>query len=30
VIWLVFDVGHWEQAQQGTIWIDDIQLVPKE
>jgi hypothetical protein len=30
VIWLVFDVGHWEQAQQGTIWIDNIQLVPKE
>lgn len=28
VVWMAFDVGHWEMAQTGTIWIDDIQLVP--
>lgn len=27
VIWLAFDLGGWERAQQGTIWIDDIRLV---
>jgi hypothetical protein len=30
VAWLVFDVGHWEQAQAGSIWIDDIQLALPE
>ena len=30
VVWLVFDVGHWEQAQAGSIWIDDIQLAQPE
>lgn len=27
VIWLAFDLGSGERAQQGTIWIDDIRLV---
>jgi hypothetical protein len=27
VVWIVFDVGDWETAQAGTVWIDDIQLV---
>lgn len=27
VVWMAFNVGHWEKPQMGTIWIDDIQLV---
>ncbi|MBN1966442.1 MAG: hypothetical protein JW910_17460 [Anaerolineae bacterium] len=30
VVWIVFDVGQWEQAQAGTIWIDDVQFVVDE
>jgi hypothetical protein len=28
IVWLAFDFGHWQQPQQGTIWIDNLQLVP--
>ncbi len=24
VVWVAFDVGNWESAQQGTIWIDNL------
>ena len=27
VVWLVFDVGDWEYAQVGSIWIDDLALI---
>jgi len=27
VVWIVFDVGHWETPQHGSIWIDDLQLI---
>jgi hypothetical protein len=27
VVWLVFDVGYWETAQVGSIWIDDLALI---
>ncbi|MBN1202204.1 MAG: hypothetical protein JXJ20_10145 [Anaerolineae bacterium] len=27
VIWLVFDIGDWQYAQQGAIWIDDVHLI---
>ncbi len=30
VAWMAFNVGHWENPQVGTIWIDDIQLVTAE
>jgi hypothetical protein len=26
VVWIVFDVGYWESAQSGAVWIDDVQL----
>ncbi len=28
VVWITFDVGYWDAEQEGTIWIDDIQLIP--
>lgn len=27
VVWLAFDVGYWESAQVGTLWIDSVTLV---
>lgn len=30
VIWMAFNVGHWEKPQGGTVWIDDIQLLKQE
>ncbi len=30
VVWVVFDVGHWQNPQAGSIWIDDLQLVQPE
>ncbi|HEX2978932.1 MAG TPA: hypothetical protein VHO48_01590, partial [Anaerolineaceae bacterium] len=30
VVWLTFDVGNWETEQNGTIWIDVIQLLPED
>lgn len=27
VVWLAFDLGNWERAQRGTIWLDDIHLI---
>ncbi|MCD4684796.1 MAG: hypothetical protein K8S97_02530 [Anaerolineae bacterium] len=27
VAWLVFDMGHWELPQAGTIWVDDVRLI---
>jgi len=27
VVWVGFDVGNWETAVEGTIWIDDIALL---
>ncbi len=27
IAWLVFDVGYWEDAQIGSIWIDDLTLI---
>jgi len=30
VVWVVFDVGYWERPQVGSIWIDDLQLLPVE
>jgi hypothetical protein len=27
VVWVVFDVGYWESAQAGTLWIEGLSLV---
>ncbi len=27
LVWIAFEVGNWENAQVGSIWIDDIALV---
>ncbi|MBN2305808.1 MAG: hypothetical protein JXQ72_15100 [Anaerolineae bacterium] len=27
IAWFVFDLGDWERAQVGSIWIDNIELV---
>lgn len=24
VVWVAFDVGSWEDAQQGTLWVDNL------
>jgi hypothetical protein len=26
VVWLMFDIGTWDTAQVGTLWIDSITL----
>lgn len=26
VVWIAFDVGDWQSAQIGTLWIDDVSL----
>lgn len=30
IVYLAFGVGHWEQPQAGTIWIDNIHFVQDE
>lgn len=28
VVGVIFDLGNWERAQAGSIWLDDLALVP--